>query len=164
LDKSKLLVTADGFFGGCSDFGCWRESGKIDGLCSGIMLSVRCNAKRRSRRSRFSARRGALKVLGEALKRAQACSVNVQRSLSSDVSPRKWKLMYEVAQPPDPAFVCASAEKQARAAEEKKKTRAGADEERRGADESSGGGARGDGARVDAGTPPRQVNDTFLLR
>ena len=42
MDKSKLLVTADGFFGGCSDFGCWRESGKIDGLCSGIiMLSVR---------------------------------------------------------------------------------------------------------------------------
>jgi galactosylgalactosylxylosylprotein 3-beta-glucuronosyltransferase 3 len=76
----------------------------------------------------------------------------------------KWKLMYEVAQPPDPAFVCASAEKQARAAEEKKKTRAGADEERRGADESSGGGARGDGARVDAGTPPGHVNDTFLLR
>ena len=74
----------------------------------------------------------------------------------------KWKLMYEVAQPPDPAFVCASAEEQARAAEEKKKTRAGADEERRGADV-DGGGALG-GGRVDDGTPPGHVIDTFLLR
>ena len=74
----------------------------------------------------------------------------------------KWKLMYEVAQPPDPAFVCASAEEQARAAEKKKKTRAGADEERRGADV-DGGGALG-GGRVDDGIPPGHVIDTFLLR
>ena len=51
----------------------------------------------------------------------------------------KWELMYEVRQPPDPAFVCGSAEARARDTEEKRKRRArerSAEEKRRGADDS----------------------------
>ena len=51
----------------------------------------------------------------------------------------KWELMYEVRQPPDPAFVCGSAEARARDTEEKRERRArerSAEEKRRGADDS----------------------------